>query len=78
MMKFTSIKNDETIECGDATCRAESGTPCIFLAVRLNGEDAACLHNLELGSFTPLRRKNGWIKRSERCMNLFLKPVDKK
>jgi hypothetical protein len=77
-MKFISIKNSETIDCGEATCRAETGTLCSRLAVHLNGEDAACLYNPDSGGFTPLRRRNGWILRSDACMKLFIRDYDKR
>jgi hypothetical protein len=64
-MKFV---NDETIECGEHTCSMGGGKSCRFLTMRRYGDDPICMHPYEDMILTRLKRKNGWVMRSRKCI----------
>ena len=70
-MRFTSIKTNETIDCGEDTCGTAAGNACRFLIVRRNGEASACLHEHRERGCAMLEIRNGWITRSKECMKAF-------
>jgi hypothetical protein len=70
-MKFTSIKTEESIDCGEETCGTMSGNACKFLIVRRNGEMSACLCEHTQRGSPMLETRNGWITRSKECMKTF-------
>lgn len=76
MMKFTSIKTGETIDCGKLVCLTANGSGCSFLAARHNGQEAVCRRRFKDDDVTPLKKRNGYILRSEACLSLFSEPVD--